>query len=112
MEWLTTVSAIVLLVLLRVALPIAVTIAFILVFRWLDERWKKEADLADSKLVQVGNIGCWDINKCPEEQRAKCTAYINPNKPCWQVFRDKNGRLQERCIGCDIFRHAPVPLTA
>jgi hypothetical protein len=112
MDWLTPVSAIILLVLLRVALPIAVTVIFILVFKRLDERWKREADLGDGKLAQVGNVGCWEINKCPAAQRAKCEAYNSPDKPCWQVFRDKNGRLQERCIGCDIFRHAPVPLTA
>jgi hypothetical protein len=27
------------------------------------------------------------------------------------VFRNKNGRLQDRCIGCDVFRHSPVPVT-
>lgn len=112
MEWLTTVSAIILLVLLRVVLPVAVTITIIYVFKRLDERWKREADLVNADFVKVGNIGCWEINQCPTEQRASCKAYNNPDKPCWQVFRDKNGRLQERCIGCDIFHQAPVPLTA
>jgi hypothetical protein len=27
------------------------------------------------------------------------------------VFRNRDGRLQERCIGCDVFRHSPVPVT-
>jgi hypothetical protein len=112
MEWLTTVSAVILLILLRVAIPIAVTITFIKLLKWLDERWKKEADLEGAKVVQVGNVGCWEVNECPAEQRAACNAYNNPDKPCWQVFRENNGRLQERCIGCDVFRHAPVPVTA
>lgn len=112
MEWLTTVPAMILLVLLRVAIPIAVTLTFIKVLKWLDERWKQEADFEGAKVVQVGNVGCWEINVCPAEQRAACMAYNNPDKPCWQVFREKNGRLQERCIGCDVFRHAPVPVTA
>jgi hypothetical protein len=112
MEWLTTVSTVILLLLLRVAIPIAVTITFIKLLKWLDERWKQEADLEGAKVVQVGNVGCWEINECPAEQRAACNAYNNPDKPCWQVLREKNGRLQERCIGCDVFRHAPVPVTA
>ncbi len=112
MEWLTTVPAMILLVLLRVAIPIAVTLTFIKLLKWLDERWKEESDLEGDKVAQVRNVSCWEINECPAEQRAACKAYNNPDKPCWQVFRDKNGRLQERCIGCDIFRHAPVPVTA
>ncbi len=112
MEWLTTVYAIILLVLLRVAIPIAVTITFIKVLKWLDERWQKEADLESAQVIKVGNVGCWEFNNCSEAQRESCMAYNNPDKPCWQVFREKNGRLQERCIGCDVFRHAPVPLNA
>ncbi len=112
MEWLTTVSAMILLVLLRVAIPIAVTITFIKLLKLLDERWKRESDLEGAKVVQVGNVCCWEINECPAEQRAACNAYNNPDKPCWQVFRERNGRLQERCIGCDVFRNAPVPVTA
>ena len=112
MEWLTTVLAMILLVLLRVAIPIAVTLTFIKVLKWLDERWKQESDFEGAKVAKVRNVSCWEINECPAEQRAACKAYNNPDKPCWQVFREKNGRLQERCIGCDIFRHAPVPVTA
>lgn len=111
MEWLNTTVAVILLFLLRVGIPIAITIAFIGLLKWLDERWKKEADIESSQLVKVGNVGCWEINNCPEKKRAGCKAYNNPDKPCWQVFRDKNGRLQERCIGCDIFRQAPAPVT-
>ena len=112
MEGLTTVSAVILLILLRVAIPIAVTILFIKLLKWLDERWKQDADVENAKAIQVGNIGCWEVNKCPAEQRARCKAYNNPDKPCWQVLREQNGRLQERCIGCDVFQHAPMPLTA
>ena len=112
MEWLTTVSAMVLLMLLRVAIPIAVTLTFIKLLKWLDERWKEESDFGDARVSQFRNANCWEINGCPAAQRAKCKAYNNPDKPCWQVFREKNGRLQEHCIGCEVFRHAPVPVTA
>jgi hypothetical protein len=111
MEWPTTTFAVLLLLLLRVVVPIAVTITFIRLLKWLDDRWKQEADVETSQLVKVGNVGCWEINNCPQENRASCKAYNNPDIPCWQVFREKNGRLQERCIGCDIFRQAPAPVS-
>lgn len=111
MEELIPILAVVLGLLLRVAIPIAVTLTFIKVLKWFDQRWQREADLKGISAARARNIGCWDINNCPEEQRAECKAYANPDKPCWQVFRETDGRLQERCIGCDIFKHAPAPVT-
>jgi hypothetical protein len=110
MEWLPSTLAIFLGILIRVAVPLIVTFLFVFFLKRLDERWKRESDV-DGQLVKAGNVGCWDINKCPQEKRAACKAFQNPDTPCWQVFREKNGRLQERCIGCDVFRHAPVPVT-
>jgi hypothetical protein len=31
--------------------------------------------------------------------------------PCWQVFRGKDGQLQERCLACEIFRRSPAPVS-
>jgi len=110
MEWLTTTFAMILGITLRVAIPIVFTFLIIKLLRWLDERWKQEADVDAGQLVKVGNVGCWDVNNCPEGKRAGCMAYQNPDTPCWQVFRGMSGKLQERCISCDVFRHAPVPV--
>lgn len=112
MDWLTPSLAIVLGVLLRITIPIAVTIILVIVFKRLDERWKKAADSDGPATVQAKNVGCWEINKCPAELRAQCEAYANPDIPCWQVFREDDGMLRERCLGCDIFKHAPVPASA
>jgi len=87
MEWSSTTSAMILGIFLRVAIPLIVTFLIVYFLKRLDERWKSQSDIEGSPLVQ------------------------NPDTPCWQVFREKNGRLQERCIGCDVFRHAPVPIT-
>lgn len=111
MEWLPTTFAMILGLLLRIAVPLIVTFLVVFFLKRLDERWKRETDVGAAQLVKPGNVGCWDINNCPEEKRARCKAYQNPDTPCWQVFRGENGRLQERCIGCDVFRHAPVPVT-
>lgn len=111
MEGLLTSFAMILGILLRIAIPVIVTFLIIFLLRRLDERWKKETDIGEGQLIKVGNVGCWEINNCPEGNRAKCKAYQNPATPCWQVFRANNGRLQERCIGCDVFRQAPIPVT-
>jgi len=112
MEWLTTTLTVVLGLLLRIAVPIIVTVLIVYLLKRLDERWKREADIGIDQLVKPGNIGCWEINKCPAAKLAECKAYQNPDTPCWQVFRTKDGRLQERCIGCDVFRHSPVPVAS
>lgn len=94
--------------LLRFVLPVGGTILMILVLRHWDQRWQQEAQDASMHLT-ASNIGCWEINKCPEENLAKCEAYAKRDIPCWQVFRDGTGRLQEQCLDCEVFRRAPVP---
>ena len=68
--------------------------------------------LNDLAAVTASNPGCWDIKNCSAEQRANCKAHAHPETPCWQLFRERDGRLQERCVGCDVFRKAPVPVLA
>jgi hypothetical protein len=60
----------------------------------------------------VGNTGCWDVKHCTPEQKAKCPAYAHKETPCWQFYRQKNGALREGCIGCDVFKQAPVPIAS
>lgn len=98
-------------IIVRFALPIGGTILMILVLRRWDQRWQQEAQEAGMR-VTAHNIGCWEINQCTEESKAECKAYAQPDSPCWQVFRDGSGRLQERCLGCEVFRKAPVPVVA
>ena len=52
------------------------------------------------KLLEYG--ACWDIMKCSEERRNKCTAYIDRTKPCWELNRalcsKESGRSCEDCV--------------
>jgi len=97
----------------RLGIPVGITL---LVVRWLaglDARWQAEARrdaLRLSSGTRVGNIGCWDVKHCKPEQIAKCPAFAHKETPCWQLFRQKNGALREGCIGCDVFKTAPVPV--
>ena len=109
MDWFSTLIAILVGIFLRLALPIAVTILIVLFLKWLDRRWQQEVFQESPLLQPAPNPGCWDIRNCPEEMRRACEAYQHPELPCWQVLREKNGRLQERCLLCEIFRQAPLP---
>jgi len=109
MDWFSTLIAMLVGIVLRLALPIAVTILIVLFLRWLDRRWQQEVFQESLLLQPAPNPGCWDIRHCPEEMRRACEAYQHPELPCWQVLREKNGRLQERCLLCEIFRQAPLP---
>jgi len=103
-----TVLTFVLGLLLRIGVPVAVTALIFFLLRRLDERWQKEA-LA-IPVISSSQRPCWEIKSCPEEKRKNCPASAQPNVPCWQVFRTKNGRLREECLECDVFHLAPVPV--
>lgn len=30
---------------------------------------------------------CWEITVCPEEQKSRCSAYMDKIKPCWELNR-------------------------
>jgi hypothetical protein len=102
-----TVLTLVLGLLLRIGIPVAVTALIFFLLRRLDERWQKEA-LAIP--VISSQRPCWEIKGCSDEKRKNCPASAQPNVPCWQIFRTKNGLLWEECLGCDVFRLAPTPV--
>ena len=94
--------------LLRFGTPVLLTVLLILGLSKLDKHWQAEAQ---KQLAVVGarNIGCWEINECAPDKRKGCQAYQQPDKPCWQVFRESSGILKERCLACKVFREAPLP---
>ena len=111
MEGLTTFFWMVLGLAVRFGLPILMTVLVIAGLRKLDETWQSSARsprLAMAR-VQVENSGCWIEKGCSEEKRQQCAAYNCQEMPCWQVFRDRQGRLKEACLGCEVFKSAPVP---
>lgn len=112
MDALTSILVFIAGLLIRFAIPVALTVLFILLLRRLDERWQEEAK-PRLKLAQAKNPGCWMAMNCTEENRRNCSAYAHSEVPCWQHFREKNnGLLQERCLGCKVFNEAPVPIHA
>jgi hypothetical protein len=105
METLTSLSAIFVGLLLRLAVPIAGTAILIYFLRKLDARWQAEAQLLSAP---VQKVECWKIKGCSPEQKENCVAVSSP-LPCWQVYRKPNGYLQEECMSCEVFTDAPIP---
>lgn len=93
-------------IVLRLALPIAVTAGLIAVLRRMDARWQLEAQQVPA--LPIEQTKCWEIKNCPPEQRAACTVRF-AEAPCWQERRLTNGYLAEDCLGCEVFEQAPIP---
>jgi hypothetical protein len=108
--------------LVRLGIPIGLTALLTWLLRRLDARWQREAqararEAAPSRLAGPGGVAgldgrrpCWEVRHCPAERRVSCPAYLHPELPCWQIFRTPAGQLQETCLGCPVFRGAPLPL--
>ncbi len=107
MEWLNAFFTFTLGLILRIGIPLAVTAGVIYLLHSLDRRWQKEASV--EMLVAPAGKRCWEVKGCSEEKRKACPAAAQTKVPCWQVFRSKNGVLREACLGCNVFRQAPVP---
>ena len=105
METLTTLLALLTGLLVRLAIPIAVTALLIILLRRLDAHWQKEAT---PPMLAVEKPECWKVKGCRPEQREHCAGAQSP-LPCWQAFRLPNGYLREECLTCKVFIEAPAP---
>lgn len=111
MDWLPTIASVIVGFLLRLGLPIAVTILAVYFLHRLDKRWQAEAktkNLPVTVLAGVNGKHCWEMKGCTEENQAKCPAR-KADQPCWQVFRASNGYLREECLICEFFKKTPAP---
>ena len=103
---------------MRLGLPLLVTVLLVLFLRHLDARWKEEAIQHETEgagqefWARTSQTPCWDVHNCKPEMRESCPAYAHQDVPCWQVFRSPDGPLKEDCLDCAVFRNAPIPLAA
>ena len=113
MDGLTPVIVVLIGLLVRFGLPILGTVLVVWFFRRLDAHWQAEAERQlhmQAPRVLSDRVPCWDQRNCPPELRNNCRAYLQQGIPCWQLYRDQDGRLKEACLSCDVFRKAPVPV--
>jgi hypothetical protein len=101
------ITAVVLGFLLRLGIPVGLTILFSLFLRWLDKRWQAEAEAETAvKIIHTEELvaykrPCWEAHNCPPRLRNACRAYAEPNTPCWELFRAE-GRLKPACQNCKV----------
>ena len=114
MDWFLTLAAMIMGLVVRFGIPVLLTAVVIFILRRMDDRWQAEAkgeSPAPIVPLRINGKRCWEIKGCPEEDKVKCPAVIS-QQPCWQVFRDSDGHLRERCLSCEVFLKAPIPVTA
>jgi hypothetical protein len=90
---------------MRLAAPLLITVLVVLALSRLDKHWQSEAGPTSPG---VRKPECWKMQRCSAEQRKDCRGY-NSALPCWQVFRQNNGYLDQKCLGCPVLVAAPVP---
>jgi hypothetical protein len=100
-------------ILLRFAVPLAITFLLARLLRKLDRKWREEAKLEkeQSRLVFINLFQqqpCWDYNHCSSAQRATCPVYNQKQLPCWEIQRS-NGSLKAACQTCEYRQHVMVP---
>ncbi|RPI91018.1 MAG: hypothetical protein EHM40_16905 [Chloroflexi bacterium] len=105
METISSFLAILTGLLVRLAIPISGTVILIYFLRKLDAHWQAQAKLP---LPVAQKAECWKVKGCSSAKKKSCVAASSP-LPCWQVFRQPNGYLQEECISCQVFVDAPLP---
>jgi hypothetical protein len=106
METIPSLLALITGLLVRLAIPIAITTLLIILLRRLDAHWQREANLP---VLAVQKPECWKIKGCSPKQRVSCAGANSP-LPCWQAFRLPNGYLHEECLTCKVFTEAPMPV--
>lgn len=96
---------------LRLGIPLLITIVIVVFLKRLDHHWQAEAKHLAVPTAEsaVENPGCWDIKGCSAAMMKECAAYAQPDIPCWQVFKVGEGKIQEKCLDCEVFTHTPEP---
>ncbi|MCB0154532.1 MAG: hypothetical protein KDF65_07030 [Anaerolineae bacterium] len=116
MEWFEQTIIIVGMFVVRLGVPLLITLAVGYWLRRLDEKWQAEAlarQTAEAPAVvepepnftlyKVIDRPCWEVKGCPAALSQQCPAFEQPGRPCWQARYQAEGRLPATCYSCPIF---------
>lgn len=101
--------AVILMFILRIGVPIALTLAF---GYWLEKKLaprEREQESStrqriardDPKIIQ---LHCWDVKRCDATVRAQCAAYKHPELPCWLALQAEGAQVREECFTCALYK--------
>ncbi|MCS7220109.1 MAG: hypothetical protein RML36_03340 [Anaerolineae bacterium] len=89
--------------LVRLGVPLVITLAIAHALRWLDIRWQAEAVKARETAQALLQEPCWAHRGCTQERRSLCPAFQRPDLPCWAARRLREGQLPAECYNCRRF---------
>lgn len=106
---------------LRLGVPLAITILITWGLKSLDARWQADAEARQAaasvaagemqpgafKAPQARQTPCWSLRNCAEARQNGCAACKEPGLPCWMARLRADGRLPSNCYGCALFRLRP-----
>jgi len=117
--------AVVVVFVLRLGIPLLITIMLVRWLRYLDEKWQAEYEaekLQESAKAQTavavdpapepavwpalaadGFPKCWDYKQCDPDKREQCPAYKISGIPCWLARRREEGAIPADCYQCGLF---------
>ena len=105
METLHPVLVILIGMVLRLAVPVALTALIVYTLGKLDERWQAEAR-DEKKAMAMDQMPCLKNEELSLDQIK--TRMAMSDQPCWQAQRLQSGYLNEACLDCEIFLSAPA----
>lgn len=102
---------------LRIGVPLAITLGVGYWLRRLDKKWQAEAASRQAtalaqreierqpsaRIIEPPKEPCWQMHQCPEATRDCCPAFLNTRVPCWMARYLTGGRLPAKCYGCALF---------
>jgi hypothetical protein len=121
LEWYWQTAVIVGMFVIRLGIPLVITLAVAYWLRRLDAKWQAEAMLqwqasqatqenpeAGLTLYRRLEEPCWVTTGCNEDIRVNCPAYKRPTVPCWMARRGADGQLPVECYTCERLLYGPV----
>ena len=118
MDWWLQAAGVIGMFILRLGVPLAITLAVGYWLRRLDAKWqaealarKAEAALIEEEKQAEPNIEmfriieqpCWVLKNCAEENYLRCPAHKHADLPCWLARLRTEGRLPQPCYQCELF---------
>lgn len=46
---------------------------------------------------------CWEIRRCPTNIKNSCSAFKEPNKPCWEITKGSCSENSKDCDHCIVY---------
>lgn len=117
MDWLLETVIILGMFVLRLGMPLAITLLLGYWLRRLDAKWQAEAQVQqeailsqqekwaepEMEMLRVMKEPCWVIKTCPETVYSQCPAYHHPDVPCWMARFRAEGIIPAKCYRCTLF---------